>query len=345
MASETGPTPDTVAALASLEASAHSFDFFEALRLVECAWRDMPRLGTAARPAHEPIRIGQMPTLHFPATMLAQATRRADGRLAIQQYFLGLFGPQGPLPLHLTEHVHDRMTNGRDRTFAAFTDLFHHRVLELFYRAWANVRPTVHFDRPDKDAFVHYIGALIGIGMPELQQRDAFPDRTKLFFSGILAGGTKPREGLEALLQEYLQLPVQVQECVGQWLSISSPDLTRLGADRSCATLGGSAMLGESVWSAQHKLRIVVGPIAIGELMQYLPGSASLERLGALVLNYIGFEYAWDVQFRVRRQRLPGIQLGSLGHLGWTSWLAPASGGTAVDDFVIIMPEPNSGSA
>src|SRR5262245_7753380 len=163
MAGATGPTPDPLIELSALVEQPLRFDFFEAMRRVECAWSALPRLGTAARPADEPVRLGQIPSLEFPPTAVARVESLPNARLKVLTYFLGLFGPHGPLPLHLTEYAHDRVTNGRDRTFIAFADVFHHRMLELFYRAWANVRPTVHFDRFEQDQFALYIGSLIGI--------------------------------------------------------------------------------------------------------------------------------------------------------------------------------------
>jgi type VI secretion system protein ImpH len=339
MAGETRAAADPVAVSEALLAQPHAFDFFEAMRRIECAWPALPRLGTAARPVDEPVRLGHSPTLHFPASMLASVETIADGRLRILGYFLGLFGPQGPLPLHLTEYAHDRMTNARDGTFTAFADIFHHRMLELFYRAWADVRPTVHFDRPHQDRFATYVGALIGIANPTLRNCDAWPDRAKLHFAGLLSAATRTRASLEQLLREYLDLPVQVEECIGQWLQIAPDEYTRLGGDRGSATLGHSAVLGERVWNVQHKVRLAIGPVAIGSLMQYLPGSPSLERLRALMLNYLGFEYAWDVRFRVCRERIPGVRLGQFGHLGWTSWSAPRATGEDLDDVIITVPE------
>ncbi|HKR36457.1 MAG TPA: type VI secretion system baseplate subunit TssG [Steroidobacteraceae bacterium] len=333
MASETGPAPNPLAALQSLLEQPRSFDFFEALRRVECAWSSSPRLATAARPADEPVRLGQTPSLAFAPTMLESAEATEGGGLKIRGYFLGLYGPHGPLPLHLTEYVHDRLTNGRDGTLAAFSDIFHHRMLSMFYRAWADARPTVHFDRPDSDQFATYVAALIGLALPALRNRDEWPDRAKLFFAGTLAAGTKTRAGLESILREYLNLPVDVIECVGEWLSITQPERLRLG-HRETAVLGTS-VLGERVWSMQHKVRIVIGPLDVGDLLQYLPGGASLRRLRAAVMNYLGFEYAWDLQFVVRRQRVPAVRLGQFGHLGWTSWLAPQREGADAGDVII----------
>jgi type VI secretion system protein ImpH len=333
MAGETGPAPNPLEALQALLEQPESFDFFEALRRVECAWPSLPRLSTAARPADEPVRLGQTPSLAFAPSMLASAEATDSGRLRILGYFFGLYGPHGPLPLHVTEYVHDRLTNARDKTLAAFTDIFHHRMLAMFYRAWADARPTVHFDRPDEDQFATYVAALIGLANPALRDRDDWPDRAKLYFAGTLSAGTKTRAGLEAILGAYLDLPVHVVECVGEWLSIAQPELMRLG-QRETATLGTS-LLGERVWSTQHKVRIVIGPLDVGELLRYLPGGASLRRLRAAVMNYLGFEYAWDVQFVVRRQRVPAAKLGQFGHLGWTSWLAPPHDGADAGDVII----------
>ncbi len=111
-------------------------------------------------------------------------------------HFLGLFGPDGPLPLHLTEYARDRQRNHNDPTLQRFIDLFHHRGLSLFYRAWADVRPTVSFDRPQRDRFGHYVGALIGLSTPGLRNRDAMPDLTKLHFAGLLAAQTEKRRGI-----------------------------------------------------------------------------------------------------------------------------------------------------
>ncbi|HEV7446703.1 MAG TPA: type VI secretion system baseplate subunit TssG [Steroidobacteraceae bacterium] len=324
-----------LSALDPLQADPLGFEFFEAMRRVECAWPTLPRLGTAARPADEPVRLGHVPALHFPASMLADIESVAAGRLKIRGYFLGLFGPQGPLPLHLTEYAHDRATNSRDHTFAAFADIFHHRILELFYRAWADARPIVQFDRPAEDRFSRYVGALIGITGPHLRDRDAWPDRARLFFAGLLAGATRTRAALESLLQEYLGLGVRVQECVGQWLPVAASERTCLGADAQTAVLGRTAILGERVWNAQHRIRVVIGPVTLGQLMQFLPGGATLERLRAIMLTYLGFEYAWDVQFLTQRDRLPGVRLGQFGHLGWTTWVDPNRSGEPVDDVII----------
>ncbi|MDE2456309.1 MAG: type VI secretion system baseplate subunit TssG, partial [Burkholderiales bacterium] len=101
--------------LAEIAAEPHRFDFFMALRLIEAQFADKPRLGTARRPVDEPVRLGQAPDLAFAPSSLARVDL-ADrgGRPRIEQRFFGVFGPNGPLPLHLTAYARERALHKGD---------------------------------------------------------------------------------------------------------------------------------------------------------------------------------------------------------------------------------------
>src|SRR5262249_1152071 len=142
-------------------------------------------------------------------------TERSPARLAVG--FLGLFGPQGPLPLHLTEYARDRIRQAGDTTFAAFADIFHHRMLALFHRAWSRSRATVSRDRPEHDRFRTYVGAAFGLGLPAQFDSDDVPDRAKLYFAGLFAMASRPPDGLRAILEGYFEKPVKVSEFLGEW--------------------------------------------------------------------------------------------------------------------------------
>jgi len=140
--------------LAALAKAPWSFGFCHTLRRLDCLQPDRPRIGATARPADDPIRLGQQPSLRFAPSELAALEPPGKGRAPrLQVYFLGLLGPNGPLPLHLTEYARDRRRNSGDRTFTRFLDSFHHRMLSLLYRAWAQAQPAVGFDRPEQDRF------------------------------------------------------------------------------------------------------------------------------------------------------------------------------------------------
>ncbi|MGR9117607.1 MAG: type VI secretion system baseplate subunit TssG, partial [Gammaproteobacteria bacterium] len=233
---------------ASLEKEPYKYGFFQLMRLLECAYHDKPRLGHSVRPVDDPIRLGQEVSLTFESSSLSSFTPGKGGRPPrLRGRFLGLFGTNGPLPLHLTEYVHERVHYYRDHTLARFADIFHHRMRCLFYRAWADTEPAVSFDRPESDRFSRYIGSLAGLGLDSLQERDAMPDLAKFYYAGYLSGQSKHAEGLRAMLADYFRLPVSIEEFTGEWLDISDSDVTRLGETPRTGELGVSAILGSRV--------------------------------------------------------------------------------------------------
>jgi type VI secretion system protein ImpH len=61
--------------------------------------------------------------------------------------------------------------------------------------------------------------------------------------------------------------------------------------------------------------------MSLADYQRLLPGGPSLERLQAVVKNYIGEELDWELHLILEQQEVPRTELNSLGSLGWTSWL------------------------
>src|SRR3954451_7375665 len=314
----------------------HEFEFYQVMRLLEALHRERPRFGRSARPSQDLLRLAQEPSVtHAPAS-LAGYEKGRDGRAdRLLVHFFGLFGTDGPLPLHLTEYARDRGRNQGDPTFTRFVDLFHHRALSLFYRAWADVRPTVSFDRPEQDRFGEYMASLIGLGTLGLRNRDAMPDLTKLHFAGHLANQTKHAEGLASILSAFFTMPVRVEGFVAAWLTLPPSDYTRLSSGAATAGLGHSALLGARAGSRQDKFRIVFGPLTLPEYERLLPGGLSFHRLIPIVRNYAGDVLIWDVNLILKRDEVPGTRLGQQGRLGWTTWLMPRRAETDASDLFL----------
>ncbi len=307
-----------------LAAEPWAWSFYQAMRRLEARFRDRPRFGRSTKSVQDAVRFGQEPSVVFAPATLAGWEAGAEGRPdRLLVHFFGLFGPDGPLPLHLTEYARDRRRNHRDATFQRFADVFHHRALSLFYRAWADSRPTVSFDRPEQDRFALYVGALMGLGTEFVRHRDAMPDLTKLHFAGLFAGQTRHAEGLAAILSAFFRMPVRIESFVGAWLVLDRRDRTALGDSPRTAALGSTAVLGGRVWSRQHKFRVVFGPLSLPEYLRLLPGGASFRRLIPVVRNYAGDTLIWDVNMILRADEVPPLQLGRQGRLGWTAWLMP----------------------
>jgi type VI secretion system protein ImpH len=211
---------------------------------------------------------------------------------------------------------------------AAFTDVFHHRMVSLFYRARAAADPAISLDRPDSDRFADYVGSLFGMGTPAMRGRDEIGDFAKLHFAGLMANQRRPAAGLVALLRAYFKLPVELEQFVGHWMKIPADGQTRIGAQDRGNRIGSSAVLGKRVWDCQHKFRLVIGPLGYEDYQRMLPGGASMRRLVEWVKSYAGAVLDWDVRLVLERPQVPPLTLGART-LGWTTYLA--SGPAASD--------------
>jgi type VI secretion system protein ImpH len=246
-----------------------------------------------------------------------------------------MFGPNGPLPLHLSEYARDRLRNSDDPTFSEFLDIFHHRMLSLFYRAWANAQPTVNFDRPEQDRFSVYTGALFGLGMPSLRNRDEMPDLAKLHFAGRLSSQTRNAEGLVAMIRRFFKVPAVIEQFVGEWMKLPDDCRCRLGVSPETGTLGVNIAIGDHAWECQQKFRIILGPLNFKDYERMLPGRDSGKRLRAMVRNYVGDSMNWDVNLVLKKEKLPLLKLGEDDLLGWNTWLGNRTSDDDINDLVL----------
>ena len=316
------------------------FDFFQAMRLIECHHSEKPRLGKSIKASDDAIRLAQAAELDFAPSALSAWETGKEGypdRLLVR--FLGLFGPNGPLPLHLTEYARERLRHHDDKTFLRFADIFHHRILSLFYRAWADGQPTVHHDRIEKeveeDRFSAYIGSLFGIGAASLRDRDTMPDRAKLHFAGHLACQTRHADGLRAIIADYFGIVTRIHQFVGEWMEIAMREQTRLGMHEQAGRLGLSTVIGERVYGCQHKFCIELGPMDMHHYGGLLPGQFGLDELVAIVRNYIGDELVWNVTLILRKEDIPPLRLDGGAQLGWTTWMGGKKYEKDADDLTL----------
>lgn len=314
-----------------------------AFRLLEAQYRDAPRLGEARRPSEEPFRIGQMPELAFPTSTIADFVPPAEGQVGrLTTNFFGLFGSNGPLPLHLTEYARDRQRNHGDHTLVGFADMLTHRMATLFYRAWVQGQPAPSFDRGSDAAFETRVAALSGYMGAAMRRRDAMPDLAKRHFAGLLASGPKHAEGLVAILSQVVRAPVRMQQFVGTWLELEADDRWQLGRR---AQLGRSASIGTRVWNRTSRFRLRVGPLRMAEYRALLPGTPGLARVDAVVRNYVGDRFEWDLNLVLDRRDVPRPVLGQTVALGRTSWIGTRRSAADADDLHINPSALRSGPA
>ena len=327
-------SPDFLSFLQQLAREPWSYDFYQALRRTECLNPDKPRIGRALRPSDEPVRLGQEPSVAFAQSTLARAVPAGGERAPrLEVRFFGLLGPNGPMPLHITEYARSRLLHANDPTLARFLDVLQHRYLEMFYRAWADAQPTVSLDRPRQDRFGIWLGSLGGLGTPQVRQRDAFPDFAKLHFIGLLNRQIRNAEGLGKMLSGFFRVPVTVEQFVGHWMPVPTSERSRLGG--AFSRLGRDIVVGSRVWDRQHKFRLRIGALSLAQYESFLPGDGCLAQLAAAVRNYFGLEFAWDAQLLLAADEVPQTRLGGSGRLGYTTWLGSRTSDRDADDLVL----------
>ena len=328
-------------------ADATSREFFQAVRLLERLFPTRAPVGEFADPSDEAVRFVANPTTAFPASEIqALEPPRAPGeppRLTVN--FMGVHGPQGVLPLVYGAFVAER-TRSRDHALREFLDIFNHRVISLFYRAWAKYRIDALSERPPadgaRDPFTQHLFDLVGLGTPALQGRLPMSDQALVQYAGLLGPQPRSAVALEQLLADYFDVRAEVQQFVGAWFSIDDSSQTSLDDQGPETQLGLGAVVGDELWDCQSRVRVRLGPLARRDYDRFLPGGDAHEQLRALVRFYAGDEIEFELQLVLARDDVPACVLGGddasgASTLGWSTWLRSAPLARDPDDTVLTL--------
>lgn len=292
--------------------------FLNLLRALAARDIDTPMPGTATLPQQESFRIGQQPSMAFPPREIAALAPRY-GKWNIHLFGLGIWGVQGCMPLHLTELAYSREAH-QDHALVAFSDLFHHRALSLFYRAWASSQATVSLDRPNEDSFSLYVGSLAGID-PKEATYSCLPVHARLASSAHLVREARNPDGIAATLSHYFGIPVAVDEYVMHWIHVTTCERSQLGKPGAASMMGEGALLGDMIADRQHKFRLVIGPLNLDQYLRFTPQGVDLPVLMEWVRSFIGYEYVWEVKLLVKPEQVPSARADTMQKLGYSTWL------------------------
>ncbi len=328
MADPHGPPTDP---LTELRRRPDRFDLFHALRHVDAAHPELPPVGKAAGPHDEAVRVGSDAGMAFSAAEVGGRAVDEDGRLRVDARGFGLLGPNGPLPLHVTERIRSALLHDGDPAPLAFVELLQHRLLTLFHRAHAAPRATHHADRPESDRFSLYLGALFGLH-DGARDRTSLPDSSRTYFAGRLGASTRSAEALEAIVRHEFGVPVVVTPFALGWLKLELEERTLLGRPGDSSRLGVGTVAGGRVRDRQSHLHLRLGPMGRETFAQLLPRGDLWSRLGDFVREFTRGELFCRVQLVLRRSDVPRVELGARGRLGRTSWLGAPSGETDAAD-------------
>jgi type VI secretion system protein ImpH len=312
----------------TLVEKAWRFSFFQLIRLLERHAGSAARVGGRGPASDEAVRLRPEASLGFPASDVAglrmiRTPGRAAPRYQITTSFLGLYGTTSPLPSFYSEEIlWGDPDNNRVRDFL---DIFHHRLISLFYRSWCKYRYHIEFEHGKNDPFTPRLFALIGLGTPALGQAAGVPQPERfIHFAGLFHQQPHSASALENILSDYFDdLPVQVDQCTGRWIPIRQEQQAALG--RNNCRLGEDCTLGSRVFGRRGSFRIVVGPVMYDQFLEFLPDRQNHRTLRSIAGFFVKDRLEFDVRVRAcgwpRSQLLSQGPAQAMSRLGWTSWL------------------------
>jgi type VI secretion system protein ImpH len=370
----------------NLHREPHRFDFFQAVRVLEriaaeqsATMRRHP-VGEDYAPRQEAVRFRVVPSQNFPAGEIVEIRSGPPQESAAEPKppemvvaFLGLTGPNGVLPRHYTSLLIERV-RAKDYSLRDFLDLFHHRLVSLFYRAWEKYRFPFAYERlareklsplplgegpgvraaptqarsragvrtAKEDLFTDCLYCLLGFGTNQLRGRLNFDDEALLYYAGFFAHYPRNAVSLEGMLADYFELAVGLRQFQGQWLYLSRDDQSALPSAElpeglNCQ-LGRNVIVGERVWDIEGKFRTRIGPLGFDDFRRFMPDGDALLPLGQMIRTYAGPQFDFDVQPVLKAAEVPWCQLGgesaSPARLGWNTWIRCEEFANDVDDAV-----------
>jgi len=319
----------------------YRFEFFQAVRLLEKVRPERRAVGRNAMPHEEVVRFRSRVALDFPASEVHEINETVDAktgdeRLEMLVNFMGMVGVSGVLPQPYTDLVLDRVRH-RDTAMWSFLDIFTHRAVSMFYRAWRKYRFPVGYERGN-DEFTAYLYDLVGLGTKGLRGRTSLADESLLPYAGLIAQRPHSTNALENVLSDYFGTTARVRQFFGQWLALDSADYTRLGNQNSI--LGESSIAGTRIWEQQSKFRVRLGPLDFKQFQEFLPNGSAYEPLRSIIRFMVGLEFDFDVQLLLRAQQVPSTILTTRAlrkpMLGWTSFLKTKP--FTADDEQVVLP-------
>ncbi len=304
----------------------YRFSFFQAVRLLERIYPARQPVGGNGPVSQEVARFAVRPSLEFPPSEIYDLTRKVDEEQMVPPRmvvaFMGLTGPSGVLPNPYTELVAERVRY-KDTALRDFLDLFNHRMISLFYRAWEKYYFPIAYERARENPFIHYLFDVIGMGTGGVRGRMGVQDEALLLYGGLIGQHPHSASALEAILGDHFEVPVKTEQFSGQWLDIDEDSLSRLGKTNS--ELGVNTIIGTRFWDRQSRFRVKFGPLTFRQFRTFIPNGSAFLPAGQLTRFLAGLEFDFDIQLILNAQEVPVCQIVSREEeaqmLGWTTWL------------------------
>ena len=349
-------TADPASPLAELARDPFRFDFFQAVRLIAAAaGPHVPAWGTNVKmadagplPFEEFVKFRAHVGHTFSASVINAfvaprlETRSADAAPVPEMTvtFMSLAGTNAVLPWHYTQLLIDRIRE-KDYGLQDFLDLFNHRLIAQFYRAWQKCHFYVGYESvrratdTDADRFSQMVFSLVGLGTTGLRGRQVLSDDLFSHYAGHFSHRPRSAAALMRIVGDVFRLPTEIRQFQGQWMWLRREDQTQLrtgGNNR----LGSSAIAGSRVWGIENRFRVRLSVSRYGDFQAFMPEGPAHVALGQLVRLFVGPSFDFDLQIVLSKEAVPRCRLSRHGdqRLGWNTWLFSGSAAHDVEDAV-----------
>ena len=224
--------------------------------------------------------------------------------------FLGLTGTDSPLPLYfVSEFVQDDPEAQLQRDFL---DVFHNRLLALFYRGVNRYDFPTELRSDASDDAAWRALELAGFDVDAIGHRGM--NRLQLLHVASLFAEGPPtprslRNALRALLGADLdEAKLEIREFTGAWVRLDDDQCNRLGRQNNEA--GKTFVIGTKVRHPAHEARVVVGPLAPQRAQRFSPGGPVFGRLASLVDSFCPSPAVIKLELHIRTRAFPPFVLG-----------------------------------
>lgn len=304
----------------------YRFEFFQFVRLLEKIFSDREPVGYDNLPENEVARFRSALRLEFPASEIQEVKRFYEEfsdkeKLEVFVNFMGMLGIVGAMPMRYTETALERSRYG-DTALWYFLDIFTHRAVSLFYRAWVKYRFPVAYER-GQDSFTEYMFCYAGLGTPSLRGKMHIDDESILPYVGLINQKPHSAVALRNIVSDYFDVPVEILQFQGEWIELDEESITLLGKQNS--RLGVNTIVGTRIWHNQSKFRLKIGALSYKQFVAFLPIGSAHKPLKSIVRFFVGEEFDFDIQLKLKAREVPSTILTTRAKrrpmLGWTSFL------------------------
>jgi type VI secretion system protein ImpH len=222
-------------------------------------------------------------TVHRPKSAIGQAAsvKPITGEvIEIHTANYSMASVLGPLPEPFTEWVRD-LKRASEPAMADFLNIFNQRLNILRYQLKQAQTMGLNSVAPEETDQAKALGALAGLGLPQVQAQVPLPPRSWLSLAGLLANCRKSASTVVHVLNLLLntkekpeKIKVSLIPLIGAWQAIEPEDRFTLG--RRNRQLGQRTVLGRRMWDQQARVRIVIDGIDYVDFCKLLPPNRAL---------------------------------------------------------------------